>query len=338
MADSQHLEWLKEGVEAWNERRRGRLFKPDFSSADLLNANLLNANLRRANLQDANLRGVDLQDADLWAADLQRANLRTADLRRADLWGAKLQGADLRDAKLQGADLRGVNLRLAKNLTQRQLNSAVGNASTVIPDDLERPAHWHQADTAQSDRPAPRDTPPPAEQTVRDHLETSTQSGPGDLNERVIFLLQRERAAGTSLTAGAVAFHIETMVQFHRQKTNTLGPEIALLDEMVLTLRAIADKTAVETPNENDLLQEIEKLKQQVADLTQQLEHATKTPSEFAKAFQKSAGKALGTAAVAGPIGLICGGLGYLLGPAVSHETLAGLAAGVAGGIGALNK
>lgn len=87
-------------------------------------ADLLGARLRRADLRGANLRG-----ALLIAADLREADLRTADL----------IGADLRDAKLRGADLAG-----ALFLTQVQVNAATGDARTVIPDRLVRPAHWER--------------------------------------------------------------------------------------------------------------------------------------------------------------------------------------------------
>ncbi len=87
-------------------------------------------------------RGEDLLGARLRGADLRGAGLRgttliAADLRGADLRDADLLGADLRDADLRGADLAG-----ALFVTQPQLESARGDVSTRIPDDLDRPAHW----------------------------------------------------------------------------------------------------------------------------------------------------------------------------------------------------
>ena len=35
MACPQHIQWLLEGVEAWNKRRMNEIFVPDFSGADL---------------------------------------------------------------------------------------------------------------------------------------------------------------------------------------------------------------------------------------------------------------------------------------------------------------
>jgi hypothetical protein len=85
----------------------------------------------------ADLMGADLRDADLRGADLRGAYLIAADLRRADLRRADLLGADLRDTDLGAADLSS-----AIFVTQVQLNAARGDADTVLPAALRRPAHW----------------------------------------------------------------------------------------------------------------------------------------------------------------------------------------------------
>ncbi len=85
----------------------------------------------------ADLVGAGLAGADLRGAELTGRLLLGADLRRADLRGADLRGADLRGADLGGADLRG-----ALFLTQSQLDSARGDAATILPDERSRPAHW----------------------------------------------------------------------------------------------------------------------------------------------------------------------------------------------------
>lgn len=86
--------------------------------------------------------GRDLAVARLVGADLAGACLRgssmiAADLRGARLWRCDLLGVDLRDADLSGASLAG-----AIYLTQMQVNSARGDASTVLPDGFQRPTHW----------------------------------------------------------------------------------------------------------------------------------------------------------------------------------------------------
>ena len=92
---------------------------------------------RPRDARHADLAGTDLAGADLRWADLRGALLIGADLRGADLRGADLLGADLRGAELSGADLTGVLF-----LTAPQLAAAKGDAGTVLPPHLRRPAQW----------------------------------------------------------------------------------------------------------------------------------------------------------------------------------------------------
>lgn len=94
---------------------------------------------RRARLLGA---GSDLTGARLAGADLRGASLRgsvmiAADLSGARLWRCDVLGVDMRDADLSRADLDG-----AIFLTQMQINSARGDARTVLPYGFERPSHW----------------------------------------------------------------------------------------------------------------------------------------------------------------------------------------------------
>ncbi len=109
------------------------LSKADIAGADLIGANLQGAILIEANLQGAFLNEAKLQKAILWGAELQKAIL----------WGAELQGADFLRAKLQEACLtKGANSKDAINLTQQQIESAYGDSTTILPENIERPAHW----------------------------------------------------------------------------------------------------------------------------------------------------------------------------------------------------
>jgi hypothetical protein len=154
MVNEEHLQRLKEGVQAWNAWRQehreeaidlraadlsGRhlrgvdlggthltecllsgagLSMAVFKLTDLYRNFLWTVNLRGADLKWTDLRGADLGGADLREADLFQVNLRGAHLREADLWGADLGGADLREA-----DLRGVNFQQA-SLIEVNLNGA----------------------------------------------------------------------------------------------------------------------------------------------------------------------------------------------------------------------
>jgi uncharacterized protein YjbI with pentapeptide repeats len=96
----------------------------------------------RAGLPGRDARGADLIGARLRGADLRGADLRGAYLIGADLQGADLRTADLIGADLRGADLRGVDLTGALFVTQAQLESARGDATTAVPGHLRRPLHW----------------------------------------------------------------------------------------------------------------------------------------------------------------------------------------------------
>jgi len=129
MANTEQLEFLKQGVEVWNKWRSENpdakidLIKVQLQKSDLRNANLERADLRRANLNSAHLRWVDFHNADLRGAnfiksDLYGAELNKANLNNANLSGATLQLATLIETALTGADLTeayliGTDFRLA---------------------------------------------------------------------------------------------------------------------------------------------------------------------------------------------------------------------------------
>jgi uncharacterized protein YjbI with pentapeptide repeats len=144
MANQQHVDILRDGVQVWNLwRREEPAIRPDLSRAglsgailagaylyevDLGGADLRQAYLRRANLMGAYLDGAYLSRADLSGADLSGADFSGADLREAHLLGAHLSradlsGADLRGAHLSGTDLSGAYLNAA-NLRGADLSAA----------------------------------------------------------------------------------------------------------------------------------------------------------------------------------------------------------------------
>ena len=148
MADEQHIQWLLEGVEAWNAGRWDEghelyelevdLVQADFNVVfrdvvkdgqiplagyDLANADLIEARLINANLAGANLAGASLNRALLDKANLASANLASAILDGASLTKANLAGAKLENAGLSGTDLSGANLAGA-NLESADLSGA----------------------------------------------------------------------------------------------------------------------------------------------------------------------------------------------------------------------
>jgi hypothetical protein len=113
MANEEHLNILKQGVEAWNKWREEHPdIRPDLPEADLREANLRGADLRGADLLQVDLSGALLSRADLFGANLSealfsRAELTQANLSRANLSGALFHGTDLSGALLLQADPRG---------------------------------------------------------------------------------------------------------------------------------------------------------------------------------------------------------------------------------------
>ena len=80
--------------------------------------------------------------ADLSDADLSDARLDGANLSGADLSEALLDRADFAGAKFGGVNLSGASLLEARNLTQDQIDEALGDALTVLPPHLTRPEGW----------------------------------------------------------------------------------------------------------------------------------------------------------------------------------------------------
>lgn len=130
--------------------------------AELWEAHLEGADLRFAHLERANLENAHLEGANLWDTHLERANLAHADLEGASLYNAHLEGAFLNDAHLAGADLRdahlegavlagahlegavlwGADLSTVQHLRQEQLDGAIGDEDTKLPDGLTIPSCW----------------------------------------------------------------------------------------------------------------------------------------------------------------------------------------------------
>ena len=123
MANQEHLEILKQGVDAWNQWRRAQERKPDLSKANLTGAKLFGANLWKADVSNANFSGANLSYADLQGASFTATDLSHADLGFARLIGGDFAKADLHNAKLFNTNLKGANLSQA-DLTEADLTEA----------------------------------------------------------------------------------------------------------------------------------------------------------------------------------------------------------------------
>ncbi len=159
MANQEHVDLLKQGIDAWNKWReqhpairpdlceailsegdlngvnlskallekvelsRANLIEADLSGASLSRALLVGTNFSKANLITANLNDAFLIGAYLSEADLSRADLRGADLSRAYLMGARLSRANFKGARLSRAYLNNADLSQA-NLSGAELSEA----------------------------------------------------------------------------------------------------------------------------------------------------------------------------------------------------------------------
>ena len=157
MANPQHIEWLLEGVEAWNRRREANdSIRPNFIKANLYEefekagkvgadgyipldgANLEYADFRMAILQkpglddnpcgrpfqgSVSLQGANLHMANLCGAQLQKARLNRADMTESIVEKAQLDGAFLNEACLRSCYLSSTVLPYA-DLTGADLSNA----------------------------------------------------------------------------------------------------------------------------------------------------------------------------------------------------------------------
>lgn len=157
MANQEHVDILRQGVEVWNAWREEHPgLQPDLNIANLRQANLSGINLREtslmganfsmANLQGANLsktslrgtnflatnlRGANLSRTNLWDTHFWNHNIGSADLTNADLSYTELGGVDFSNVNLNGANLSGAYLG-GVNLTNANLNESNFTDATLI--------------------------------------------------------------------------------------------------------------------------------------------------------------------------------------------------------------
>ena len=122
MANPQHVEWLREGVESWNRRRENTPFTPDLSGVNFQD---LFTRIRRfqyqdgdekyytLNVQDTDLDGINLSNANLSGATLSYLRFKDANFRAAELINADFAFSKFFTSDFSLADFSGANLNLA---------------------------------------------------------------------------------------------------------------------------------------------------------------------------------------------------------------------------------
>lgn len=119
MANPEHLDILKQGVEVWNAWRAEHPdLTPDLADADLQNATLKGVDLKLCILRGADLKGADFGMRPKGDGTYVRASFSGADLSNADLYLGNLTFAEfiytnLDRARLNYTILRGADLSYA---------------------------------------------------------------------------------------------------------------------------------------------------------------------------------------------------------------------------------
>ena len=152
MANSDHVNKIKEGVSSWNKwREKNPDINPDLGWANLVSLDLSNvkfnnsnmklafcrdSNLSNADFSDANLYGTNFQNANLINANMENANLEGAHITNADLTGANLRGVNLKLTNFDGSNLSDVDLIGAKKLKLKQLENVKSLKNTKLDGEL----------------------------------------------------------------------------------------------------------------------------------------------------------------------------------------------------------
>ena len=99
MADPEHVRWILEGSDSWNQRRQEKQFTPDLSGVDLYEE------FQKAGKLDAQGE-IPLPGINLRGASLEWVTARRINLEGADLCEARVRGGNLSDARMKRVKLR----------------------------------------------------------------------------------------------------------------------------------------------------------------------------------------------------------------------------------------
>jgi hypothetical protein len=127
-----------------------------FSSMSLFGIDFKEATLENSKFQATDLEGADFRGAHLdnavfgvcpdFEASTGLAHRRgpkgVEPARNTSLRGAKLAGAVFDNVSMCGVDISGLDLSLVQNLTQSQIDSAIGDEKTRFPTHIHRPKKW----------------------------------------------------------------------------------------------------------------------------------------------------------------------------------------------------
>lgn len=137
MANPQHLEWLKEGVRSWNERRRNAPFAPELDETDVSrylgaqereDIRQISVILPELNLSNANLSKSTLRSTDLSSSHFLSTNLSETRLQGSRFDGSLFVGSNLRKSYLASASLANTKMWLTNLESAVLVNASLKNA------------------------------------------------------------------------------------------------------------------------------------------------------------------------------------------------------------------
>lgn len=111
MANTWHVNWLKEGVKPWNQRRKKIKFIPDLQGVNFYD--ILPEDYRDAPKASRFFEMINLSEANLNNSDLSNLNFKQAKFNNCNLSEANLDASNFEDAKFTGAILTGSSAKRA---------------------------------------------------------------------------------------------------------------------------------------------------------------------------------------------------------------------------------
>ena len=120
------------------------LFQADLAYQTIAGRDFSGARLRQSEMSivtadRARFRGANLSLANMFGGRFSSADFTNANLEQANFVGAFLGGARFTGAVMTGANLSGAEMADAVGLTQAQLSTACGDATTTLPSGLTVP-------------------------------------------------------------------------------------------------------------------------------------------------------------------------------------------------------
>lgn len=255
MANEEHLEWLREGVEAWNKRRELTPFFPELSDMVTTQNELMSVNFSSLDLRHAKLNGIDLTNANLSGSELN-----VTEFKLAILCGANFLNSDVSGAIFDGANVKSdIKSKLYTNLDahglkQEQLNSMIGDSGTIIPDHLTRPDHW---EALPKHRGGAEQHNPETDDTFEDAPNHAPTEKPREYYQHLALNLTREPIKSAAVLR-SYGQQLMTATRMYRDTHQMIPDDVILIEQIAATMTHMATAVQSETAELEDRIKELE--------------------------------------------------------------------------------